>query len=227
MKKTRTRRNKPRRNQLLHSLRHEPLEDRRMLAMLTVTTTDDTVDFGGSQQISDLPGSDGVISLREAILATNNESGTDVIEFDSLVFAGTQVINIGSEMQITDSVTINGTGADRLTLDATGSGDHHFLVDDGSPGTHQNVTMNGLTLTGGDSATGGGAIFNRENLTLTQTSIQGNSANINGGGVISVVFWHYLSYLRQHHKREHCRKERWRHCELQRCSRRSQQHGQW
>ena len=47
-------------------LRLEPLEDRRLLAVVTVTTLADTIDFN-----------DGVTSLREAIFATNTVPGAD------------------------------------------------------------------------------------------------------------------------------------------------------
>jgi len=43
---------------------------------IVVDTTDDSIDFGGAQQVGDLPGPDGKISLREAITAANNTTGT-------------------------------------------------------------------------------------------------------------------------------------------------------
>jgi parallel beta-helix repeat protein len=46
-----------------------------------VTTTSDVADFGGAQQVSDLPGPDGVVSLREAIDAANNTADPNVIGF--------------------------------------------------------------------------------------------------------------------------------------------------
>ncbi|NOZ41333.1 MAG: hypothetical protein GXP24_14070 [Planctomycetes bacterium] len=52
-------------------LRFETLEDRRMLAVVTVTTDQDVVDFN-----------DGLTSLREAIFATNLIEGADEIQFD-------------------------------------------------------------------------------------------------------------------------------------------------
>src|SRR5262245_46801848 len=59
------------------ALRLEPLEDRRMLAVITVTTTADTVNFN-----------DGVTSLREAIFAANTVPGADTIEFAPALTAG-------------------------------------------------------------------------------------------------------------------------------------------
>src|SRR5688572_13244335 len=52
-------------------LRAEPLEDRRMMATLTVTTAFDVVNAG-----------DGVTSLREAINSANSLPGEDLIDFD-------------------------------------------------------------------------------------------------------------------------------------------------
>lgn len=63
-------------------LRIETLEDRRLLAVVTVGTLDDTVDIY-----------DGVTSLREAIFATNLVGGADTIEFaPSLTAAGPATI---------------------------------------------------------------------------------------------------------------------------------------
>lgn len=48
---------------------------------VTVTTLEDVSDFGGAQQVSDLPGPDGRVSFREAILACQNTGGAQTIEF--------------------------------------------------------------------------------------------------------------------------------------------------
>jgi titin len=49
---------------------------------IIVTTTSDAADFGGAQQVGDLPGPDGEVSLREAITAANNRTGPQVIGFN-------------------------------------------------------------------------------------------------------------------------------------------------
>jgi parallel beta-helix repeat protein len=49
---------------------------------IIVTTTSDAADFNETQQVSDLPGSDGLVSLREAIIAANNTIGPQVIGFN-------------------------------------------------------------------------------------------------------------------------------------------------
>jgi hypothetical protein len=48
---------------------------------VTVTTTEDVVDFGGAQQVGNLPGPDGVVSFREACTAANNTAGPQTIAF--------------------------------------------------------------------------------------------------------------------------------------------------
>lgn len=49
---------------------------------IIVNTTSDVADFGGSQQVADLPGPDGVTSLREAIIAADNTSGSQLVGFN-------------------------------------------------------------------------------------------------------------------------------------------------
>ena len=49
--------------------------------VITVNTTDDVVDFGGGQQVADLPGPDGFVSFREACTAANNTPGAQTIAF--------------------------------------------------------------------------------------------------------------------------------------------------
>ena len=70
--------------ELLKVPRFESLEDRILLAVITIDTAEDIVD-GDISSISALtgaPGDDGLISLREAIIATNETAGADEINFD-------------------------------------------------------------------------------------------------------------------------------------------------
>lgn len=56
-------------------------------ASITVTTTTDVLDAAGSCDavtILSLPGPDGVISLREAMCAANNNAGPDAIRPDPI-----------------------------------------------------------------------------------------------------------------------------------------------
>lgn len=48
---------------------------------ITVNTGEDAVDFGGAQTVAQLPGPDGLISLREAVTAANNTPGPQTIHF--------------------------------------------------------------------------------------------------------------------------------------------------
>src|SRR5262245_52183822 len=58
-------------------LRLEPLEDRRLLAVVTVNTLSDTINLN-----------DNLTTLREAIFATNTVAGPDQIYFDPSLLAG-------------------------------------------------------------------------------------------------------------------------------------------
>ena len=205
---------KPRRQKSRHSnprrhlLSFQMLEDRRLLAALTVNSfADNTTD-------------DAVLTLRESILLVNNGGdanvalgralstgeaaqvntseafGTnDTITFSSL-FETAQAIGLNSQLPtITDAVTITGPGADLLTLDAGNGTDSIFDTNDGfrifdiNDGTNAliDVALSGLTLTGGDVSNNGGAIRNRENLTITSSTLSGNSADFGGGIAIAVL----------------------------------------
>jgi CSLREA domain-containing protein len=181
-------------------LRIEPLEDRRLLANVTVSNLNDIVngDTTSIGALIALNGGDG-ISLREAILASNADSAADTIEFGTL--AGTiQLTNAGhvGQIAISNSLTINGPGPSVLTIRAfsgassSGDGARIFAIDDGSATTFTDVSISGLTLTAGDPALSdgadGGAVFNSENLTLTDCTISDNrlsGTNRRGGGVFS------------------------------------------
>ena len=182
-------------------LSFDQLESRHLLATLVVNSTADLpVDL-----------TDSVVTLRDAIEAANNDvlvapggetgSGADTITFDVSVFVnvfgGATMINLTSELPtITDDVTIVGTAAEFLTINAgngadgefgTEDGFRIFSIDDGDNSNQINVTLSELTLTGGDLPFGtgddvaGGAIFNRENFLLIDSTLSGNSAGSGGG----------------------------------------------
>jgi len=49
---------------------------------IIVNTTSDVLDFSDPQQVEDLPGPDGLVTLREAMIAANNTSGAQLIAFN-------------------------------------------------------------------------------------------------------------------------------------------------
>jgi predicted outer membrane repeat protein len=167
------------------ALRVEPLEDRRLMAMTVSTLVDenDGVAVGG-------------ISLREAVAAAGQG---ETIDFAPALTAGgpAKLLLTKGEMLISKSLTIEGPGADLLTVDASGSdpspsvkngsGSRIFNIYDGDDLEVQNIAMSGLRLTGGDSAGPGGAIFTRENLALSACVLADNATNSSGqrgGGAI-------------------------------------------
>src|SRR5689334_9909756 len=84
----------------------EELEARRVLAVLTVNSL-----------LDNTTGGDGLVTLREAIIASNTDTATDLgetgLDADTIVFApgvtGTITLG-GTQLSITDAVTITGPG---------------------------------------------------------------------------------------------------------------------
>ena len=156
----------------------EQLEGRLLLAVVTVDTLLDEAD--GSIV-------DGDISVRDAIeLAAEG----DTVDFNPALDGGTILLTLG-ELSVERSLTIDATSlAHGLTIDASGSdltpnedngdGSRIFNIADGDDlDSLRDVTLRGLTLTGGDRPRNGGAISATENVHLLASTIQGNS----GGGV--------------------------------------------
>ncbi len=157
-------------------LRLESLEDRDVPATITVTSLNDTVAL------------DGVVTLREAIQSINTATAVnaDVVPVgafgtnDTIVFQGvTGTITLGgTALPVTKSVTIAGPGASALTINAKGASQIFNA-------TASNVSISGLTLTGGNSGGPGGAILSFGNLTISNSVITGNQA-IAGGGLAAL-----------------------------------------
>ena len=139
-----------------------------MPAAFVVTTASDVVN-----------GSDGVLSLREAITQANANTDSDTITFDASL-NGTEIDLTGGQMTISENVTITGNGAANTIIDAQ-QASRIFTVD-GTGGTKA-VTISSLTLKNGSVTGSGGAIVNRENLTISNCTLSGNSATGDGGVV--------------------------------------------
>jgi len=158
----------------------QSLETRDVPAVFTVTNTNDS----------------GAGSLRDAIIQANGVPNTaDTITFSSL-FNTPQAITLASELLITDDLTIAGPGASLLTV----SGNNTVRVFDINLITRVlNVTVSGMTVTGGRITSGAGAGFYTadENVTLNNMIISGNNVvggtgdsgagvGVGGGGLLTV-----------------------------------------
>ncbi|MCA9102443.1 MAG: hypothetical protein KDA63_14880, partial [Planctomycetales bacterium] len=175
----------------------EPLEDRRMLAAVTVSNNLDVVN-GDVSSIADLIADDGGdgIALREAIEAANNTLGADVIDFDVALAGGTIALSdVLGALSVSDSLTIDAASVGLVTVDASNGPDNvpgtHdgyrvFVIDDGDSGSTASVNIRALRLTGGDVDGPGGAVYSHEDISVADALIANNSAATDGGGVYVV-----------------------------------------
>ncbi|MBT8149263.1 MAG: DUF4347 domain-containing protein, partial [Gammaproteobacteria bacterium] len=169
-----------------------------LLSTVNVTQTIDVVN-GNVTSVADLIANDGGdgISLREAILATNADTGVaDTIN----IAAGTYTLAIGGtledlaatgDLDITDDLTILGTGIGTTIIEGN-TIDRVFDVLSGT------VTISDLTVQGGDTTIDGGdgaglQVGAAANVTVTNALFTGNSAGkggafqINSGGILAIV----------------------------------------
>jgi len=144
---------------------------------------------------SDSDFSPGDLSLREAVELANGVTLSNVITFDASLDGGAILLSLG-ELSITNAltidaatlpggVTIDASGNDPTPEEGNGDGSRVFNIDDSNAAADSPVVILGLTLTGGDVSGDGGAIFTRETLRVTNSTISGNSANNYQGGGIS------------------------------------------
>lgn len=134
---------------------------------LLVTTFEDIVDP-----------SDGLFSLREAIMLANSVADDLTIVLEGGVYT---LSIVGAEedgaatgdLDLLPGGTLNivGVGSNQTIIDASQLGDRVFDVFSDAV-----VTLEGLTITGGLSADYGGAVRNAGTLGLVETRINGNQA---------------------------------------------------
>ena len=199
-KRRKNRRTKPPKSHRGKKLGLEALEERRVLATITVTDNSD-----GS--LASLAG-DGEISLREAIHAANTNSSVDgsvagEIGADTIVFAanlsgGTLIMDrTQGQFVIDESLTIDASSlTDRLTIDAddptlehNGDGIRVFHVEDSSNGVNPpEFEINSLRLINADrndpnSSDGYGGAIQSEGLLTIRNSVFEDNGGFNGGAI--------------------------------------------
>ena len=130
---------------------------------LVVTKTEDTNDGV----------CDADCSLREAVSAAN--TGDSI-----LIPAGIYTLTLGSELSVGKDLTLIDSGAtDTIIQAAASSADatsRVFLITTG------NVSISDVTIRHGRSSGNGGGIRNDGTLTLTNSVVSGNTANVSSGG---------------------------------------------
>ena len=157
------------------------------LLPLSARAADFTVDT-----LSDVSNAtDGLTTLREAIVLANGNSEADTISFDDGL-TGTLTLTQG-QLVVSDDLTIEGPEADDLTI----SGNNSSRIFQFTGGTSE---LSRLTLSNGDAGEGfdgGGAILvgslggASTDLTVLNSKLSGNSGRDGGGisnyGTLSVV----------------------------------------
>ncbi len=126
-------------------------------------------------------------TLRDAVAAANLNTGADTITFASTLSGDTITLDIAGQghIAITDSLTIQGPGANRLTVSGggvTSGADGGIFYDKVYVGGNF-LALSGITLADGNTAGHGGALsFSYGSLTLSGVAIQNNQAQTFGGG---------------------------------------------
>jgi hypothetical protein len=149
----------------------EILEDRVVPSNFTVNSNGDSGTGSGTTG-----------DLRYCITQANTVGGSNTIDFSFPSAA----ISLNSALPtITNNLTINGKGANRLIID--GQGASSILSTDQDKGAQPViVNISGLNLINGSASFGGAiGIFGHDSLTITDCVIAYNTATVNAGGVLN------------------------------------------
>ncbi len=154
-------------------------------ATISVNQTSDVVN-GDTSSVANLIASDGGdgISLREAIIASNNSPGADTINLGAgthnLAISGSGEDNAATgDLDISDNLEITGAGTSTTIVDANLL-DRVFDVTD-----FVTVEIANLTIRDGDINQPGGGIRNKGYLSLVDVDVVNNTGT-DGGGLHSL-----------------------------------------
>ena len=162
------------------------------------------VDTAADAFVESIELNNNVSTLREALFFANGKPNAQTITFQPSVFASGETITLSvlgnNQLEITDSVTIDGPGADLLSISGNDNS-RVLLIDNGDNNTEIDVTISGVTIRDGNTGSNilgagsepGAGIRNRENLTLDQVVVTSNTSfrfgtffpadQRNGGGI--------------------------------------------
>jgi len=186
----------------------ELLEERTLLTAYVVDTLSDAVAADGKLSLREAVQAAGSnAKVNEA--AAGQADAVDAITFDAALAGGTITLG-GTQLDLSGAVTITGLGADRLSVSAAdlsrvvsiASGATARIEDltltagrassGGAGGVVQNagnLTLDAVAVTGGSLAgtsLDGGGIGNLATMTITRSTISGNTARDDGGGIYNV-----------------------------------------
>jgi CSLREA domain-containing protein len=147
-----------------------------LAAVFTVNTNIDLADANPGDGVCDVAPPTRACTLRAAIQEANALPGTDEI----ILTPNTYLLNIVTDLDITGSLTITGGGASSTVID--GNRNARFGRGVLAIGSGITVSISGVTIRNGEVETGGG-IANQGTLTLTNSTVSGNSASFFGGGI--------------------------------------------
>jgi len=162
-------------NHARRTLRLESFEDRLAPATLYVNTV-----------LDDVTPNNGKFSLREAIDRANSTANADVIvlpagSFNITIAGNNDDANLTGDFDITSPLTILGKGAGLTKIDGAVQ-DRVFDVR-GKADAPINVTLRGLTITGGNAFDGAGLLMGHANVILRGCVVTKNTAVWSGGGI--------------------------------------------
>lgn len=151
------------------------METRCLLSTITVNSLDDTVV------------DDGRVTLREALIAANEDrsvdgstpgSGSDIIQFDASI-AGGEIQLVGGELEIQTVITVDGP-SNRITIDA--GGDSRIF----NIGEVSRARLQDLELIHGQADVGGAVLSQARSLFIVRSRFNDNVASDDGGAIASI-----------------------------------------
>src|SRR4051812_13248940 len=148
----------------------EPLEQRLLLSIFTVTNANDS----------------GPGSLRQAILDHQASAPDDVLTFDPVVFSTPQTISLLTALPTLNFPIVKGPGSSLLTVRRDPAAATNFRIFDS--GT---LAMSGITITGGRTDFNGGGMWATGPTTLDDVVFFDNKTvkdGYDGGAIASLDF---------------------------------------
>ncbi len=157
------------------------------MVTLVVNSFLDLSDANAGDGVCEATVGGGNCTLRAATEESNALPGAETITFDPGIFSlegGNPTITATSELSIAFDVTIDGPGANNLTVAGGGPGGGRiFSIASGASVTIKDLTLNNGGGNGATASGNGGAIYAAGNLTLDAVHVTNSNATTCGGGV--------------------------------------------